>query len=107
MLSPARPQFHMEQAKLRASRRLREGRPRPVDTLVRTLHLAQDFGVDPDPPYAAFEKLGLLDLRDLQDNIHQLQVRSCACAQTRLLYLILRLSPGIADPDPPTRPSRS
>ena len=68
-------QFHMEQAKLRAGRRLREGRPRPIDNLVRTLHLASEYGVDADPPYATFDKLGLADLHELQDSIHQLQVR--------------------------------
>lgn len=67
-------QFHLEQAKLRAARRLREGRVKPIDNLVRTLHLASEYGVDPDPPYATFDKLGLMDLHELQDSIHLLQV---------------------------------
>ena len=72
-----RAQFHLEQAKLRAARRLREGRPRPVDTLLRMLHLTSEFGVAPEPPYAAFDKLGLGDLRDLAASVQELQ--ACLC----------------------------
>ena len=73
-------QFHLDQAKLRAARRLREGRARPIDQLVRLLHLADEFGVAPDAPHLVFDKLGLADARELEDAIEQLQVGTMTCA---------------------------
>ena len=51
-------QFHLDQAKLRAARRLREGRARPIDQLVRLLHLADEFGVAPRCPPPGVRQAG-------------------------------------------------
>lgn len=67
-------QFHLEQAKARSVRRLREGRARPIDTLARNLHLVDEFGVEFLEPTAVFQGLTLADLQQLKEDALQYQV---------------------------------
>ncbi|KAK9791828.1 hypothetical protein WJX73_003147 [Symbiochloris irregularis] len=62
-------EFHLEQAKQRAINRLREQRPKAIDLLARTIHLAEEFGIDAEPPYALFDRLTLTEIRDLARGI--------------------------------------
>lgn len=67
-------QFHLEQAKQRARARLREERPKPIDLLARTLHLAAEFGIEPEPPHSVFDRLTLTEIRELKRGILDFQV---------------------------------
>jgi Conserved mid region of cactin len=69
-------QFHLEQAKARSARRLREGRGRPIDSLARNLHLVDEFGVEFSEPTAVLQGLTLANLQQLKQDILQYQVPS-------------------------------
>lgn len=71
-------QFHLEQAKQRATNRLREQRPKAIDLLARTVHLAEEFGIDAEPPYALFDRLTLTEIRELARGIQDFKARSAA-----------------------------
>lgn len=66
-------EFHLEQAKQRARARLREERPKPIDLLARTLHLAAEFGIEPEPPHSVFDRLTLTEIRELKRGILDFQ----------------------------------
>ncbi|KAK9806113.1 hypothetical protein WJX72_002023 [[Myrmecia] bisecta] len=63
--------FHLEQAVKRAEHRLVDGRPEPIDLLVKNLHLADQFEVAPEPPYEVFHGLTLQEVRGLQEDIQE------------------------------------
>lgn len=66
-------QFHLENAKARARHRLKEGRAKPVDLLVRDLMLGSEFEVGAAPPYTVFQDLTLADATELQEDILEYQ----------------------------------
>eukprot|EP00884_Botryococcus_braunii_P020423 jgi/Botrbrau1/7064/Bobra.0165s0087.1 len=66
-------EFHLDQAKARSARRLREGRARPIDNLARNLHLVDEFGVEFEEPTAVLHGLTLADLQQLKQDILQYQ----------------------------------
>lgn len=55
----------------RSQQRLREGRPRPIDLLVKALHLTQEFDMDPGEPYHVFAGLLLREVKDLRRDIDE------------------------------------
>ena len=69
-------QFHLENAKARARHRLKEGRAKPVDFLVRDLMLGSEFEVGSEPPYSIFQGLTLSDATELEEDIMEYQARS-------------------------------
>lgn len=67
-------EFHLEQAKMRAKQRIRDGRPHPIDILTANLHLAEEFDVGADEPYKAFEGLSLQQVQELHASVMSMQV---------------------------------
>lgn len=68
-------QFHLEQAKARTQQRLREGRPKPIDAIVRNLYFPDDVDADAADPYEVAKSLTLPELRELADDVQDYQVR--------------------------------
>lgn len=68
-------QFHLDQAKMRSTQRLREGRGKPCDVVAKDLHLADLFDMEAAPPYAVFAGLTLMEMRELHEDIELWQVR--------------------------------
>ena len=68
-------QFHLEQAKARTQQRLREGRPKPIDIIVRNLYFPDDVDADGADPYEIAKSLTLPELRGLADDVQDYQVR--------------------------------
>lgn len=69
-------QFHLENAKARASQRLREGREKPIDLLARDILLGDSLPVGPDPPYKIFDAMPLSEVRDIREEILEYQANS-------------------------------
>jgi Conserved mid region of cactin len=67
-------QFHLEQAKARTQQRLREGRPKPIDVIVRNLYFPDDVDADGADPYEIAKSLTLPELRGLADDVQDYQV---------------------------------
>lgn len=67
-------QFHLENAKARASQRLREGREKPIDLLARDILLADSFPCGRDPPYMMFAAMPLSEVKDIREEIVEYQV---------------------------------
>lgn len=67
-------EFHLEQAKMRAKQRIRDGRPHPIDILTANLHLAEEFDVGADEPYKAFNGLSLQEVQELHASVMSMQV---------------------------------
>eukprot|EP01023_Acetabularia_acetabulum_P051193 TRINITY_DN5637_c0_g1_i2.p1 TRINITY_DN5637_c0_g1~~TRINITY_DN5637_c0_g1_i2.p1 ORF type:complete len:699 (-),score=138.29 TRINITY_DN5637_c0_g1_i2:132-2015(-) len=64
--------FHLSQAIDRASRRISEARQRPIDRLIRNLHLYKTMGVDEQDPSFIVDNLGRQELMQLGDDIKEL-----------------------------------
>lgn len=71
-------QFHLEQAKARTQQRLREGRPKPIDVIVRNLYFPDDMDADAADPYEVAKSLTLPELRELTDDVQNYQVNPLA-----------------------------
>ena len=69
------PQFHLDQALFRAKTRIKEGRAKPIDIAVTSLHLTAEFEPEQDPPYQLFEGLSLEDMQEFHHDILEFQVR--------------------------------
>jgi hypothetical protein len=54
-----------QNAKLRAEIRLRQGRPEPLDLIIKNLLLSDQFGMDSDPPHLTCSKLTLQKLEHM------------------------------------------
>ena len=67
-------QFHLENAKARATQRLREGREKPIDLLARDLMLGDTFPVGDAPPYLIFDDMPLSEVNDIREEILEYQV---------------------------------
>ncbi|KAK9837652.1 hypothetical protein WJX74_002230 [Apatococcus lobatus] len=65
--------FHLEQARERSERRLREGRPKPIDLVAHNLASNADADIDVPEPYEVFEGLALVDVRELHEDIQLFQ----------------------------------
>lgn len=67
-------QFHLEQAKARTQQRLGEGRPKPIDVIVRNLYFPDDVDADAADPYEVAKSLTLPELLELADDVQDYQV---------------------------------
>ena len=67
-------QFHLENAKARASQRLREDRAKPIDLLARDILLWDVFPVGEEPPYKMFDSMPLSEVKDIREEILEYQV---------------------------------
>lgn len=48
-------QFHFDQSKVRSEIRLREGRTKPIDVLLKNLNFSEDFDIEINEPYMVFK----------------------------------------------------
>ncbi|CAB3374237.1 Hypothetical predicted protein [Cloeon dipterum] len=63
-------QFHHEQARLRSTIRIQEGRAKPIDLLAKYVHSEEDIdAVEMHEPYAYLNGLAIQDLEDLIEDI--------------------------------------
>nr|CAD1819864.1 unnamed protein product [Ananas comosus var. bracteatus] len=57
-------EFHFDQSKVRSEIRLREGRTKPIDVLLKNLNFSEDFDIEINEPYMVFK-----EMEELQDDI--------------------------------------
>ncbi|PIA54878.1 hypothetical protein AQUCO_00901050v1 [Aquilegia coerulea] len=62
-------EFHFDQSKIRSEIRLREGRTKPIDVLVKHLNDSDDFDFEINEPYTVFKGLTVKELEELLDGI--------------------------------------
>eukprot|EP00124_Ichthyophonus_hoferi_P000620 Ihof_evm13s24 gene=Ihof_evmTU13s24 len=63
--------FHLEQARMRSTIRIQQGRAKPIDMLVKYISTDIDSpDIDIDEPYLAFDGLSVLDLEDLLADVN-------------------------------------
>lgn len=74
MICDVPAQFHLEQAKMRSQQRLREGRPKPIDTIVQNLYFPDDLDAEGADPYTVARELTLPELRELRADVQDYQV---------------------------------
>lgn len=48
-------QFHFDQSKVRSEIRLREGRTKPIDVLLKNLSFSDEFDIELNEPYLVFK----------------------------------------------------
>ena len=86
-------QFHLENAKARASQRIREDRAKPIDLLARDILLWELFPVGDEPPYKMFDSMPLSEVKDIREEILEYQVDfyTTIVIKTQLLWLHLGL----------------
>ena len=82
-------QFHLENAKARASQRMREDRAKPIDLLARDILLWDMFTVGEEPPYKMFDSMPLSEVRDIREEILEYQVNFQRHQQGQFLSLNL------------------
>ena len=75
------------QARERSERRLREGRPKPIDLVAHNLATNPDADIDVPEPYEVFEGLALVDVRELHEDIQLFQA-----SKSHLVPSVLSLS---------------
>ena len=59
---------------IQAERRLRDGRPTPIDLIAKNLHLTDEFEPDLVEPWRYFDGLMLDDTQELVDGMHDYKV---------------------------------
>ncbi|XP_048532180.1 cactin-like [Triticum urartu] len=62
-------EFHFDQSKFRSEIRLREGRTKPIDVLLKNLNFADEFDVELNEPYLVFKGLTVKEMEELHDDI--------------------------------------
>lgn len=62
-------EFHFDQSKVRTEIRLRQGRVKPIDVLIKQLEPSGDFDVEIDEPYVVFKGLGIKEMEELEEDI--------------------------------------
>ncbi|XP_020096133.1 cactin [Ananas comosus] len=62
-------EFHFDQSKVRSEIRLREGRTKPIDVLLKNLNFSEDFDIEINEPYMVFKGLTVKEMEELQDDI--------------------------------------
>ncbi|XP_049400882.1 cactin [Solanum stenotomum] len=62
-------EFHFDQSKVRTEIRLRQGRIKPIDVLIKQLEPSGDFDVEIDEPYVVFKGLAIKEMEELQEDI--------------------------------------
>ncbi|KAK3149043.1 hypothetical protein QOZ80_3AG0212200 [Eleusine coracana subsp. coracana] len=62
-------EFHFDQSKVRSEIRLREGRTKPIDVLLKNLNFSEEFDVELNEPYLVFKGLTVKEMEELRDDI--------------------------------------
>ncbi|XP_062212706.1 splicing factor Cactin-like [Phragmites australis] len=62
-------EFHFDQSKVRSEIRLREGRTKPIDVLLKNLNFSDEFDVELNEPYLVFKGLTVKEMEELRDDI--------------------------------------
>ncbi|KAG5582766.1 hypothetical protein H5410_053393 [Solanum commersonii] len=62
-------EFHFDQSKVRTEIRLRQGRVKPIDVLIKQLEPSGEFDVEIDEPYVVFKGLAIKEMEELQEDI--------------------------------------
>ncbi|KAL5219368.1 hypothetical protein ABZP36_020052 [Zizania latifolia] len=62
-------EFHFDQSKVRSEIRLREGRTKPIDVLLKNLNFTEEFDVELNEPYLVFKGLTVKEMEELRDDI--------------------------------------
>ncbi|KAJ8533896.1 hypothetical protein K7X08_007220 [Anisodus acutangulus] len=62
-------EFHFDQSKVRTEIRLKQGRVKPIDVLIKQLEPNGEFDVEINEPYVVFKGLGIKELEELQEDI--------------------------------------
>lgn len=62
-------EFHFDQSKVRSEIRLREGRVKPIDILIKHLNGSDDFDIEINEPYMVFKGLTVKEMEELRDDI--------------------------------------
>lgn len=62
-------EYHLANARVRAEIRLKEGRPEPFDLVLKNLFMAEEFGMDLEPPLALFKGMNAKKLADVARDV--------------------------------------
>ncbi|KAK4377602.1 hypothetical protein RND71_003898 [Anisodus tanguticus] len=62
-------EFHFDQSKVRTEIRLKQGRVKPIDVLIKQLEPNGEFDVGIDEPYVVFKGLGIKEMEELHEDI--------------------------------------
>ncbi|CAD6215012.1 unnamed protein product [Miscanthus lutarioriparius] len=62
-------EFHFDQSKVRSEIRLREGRTKPIDVLLKNLNFSDEFDIELNEPYLVFKGLTVKAMEELRDDI--------------------------------------
>ncbi|EER93274.1 cactin [Sorghum bicolor] len=62
-------EFHFDQSKVRSEIRLREGRTKPIDVLLKNLSFSDEFDIELNEPYLVFKGLTVKEMEELRDDI--------------------------------------
>ncbi|XP_066385873.1 splicing factor Cactin-like [Miscanthus floridulus] len=62
-------EFHFDQSKVRSEIRLREGRTKPIDVLLKNLNFSDGFDIELNEPYLVFKGLTVKEMKELRDDI--------------------------------------
>ncbi|KAJ1293182.1 hypothetical protein BS78_01G048300 [Paspalum vaginatum] len=62
-------EFHFDQSKVRSEIRLREGRTKPIDVLLKNLNFSDEFDIELNEPYLVFKGLTVKEMEELRDDI--------------------------------------
>lgn len=62
-------EFHLKQAQVRAIRRFKEGRPKPIDIITQNLYMLDEFDMDMREPYRMFDNLLMDEVQELYDDV--------------------------------------
>ncbi|XP_072957289.1 splicing factor Cactin [Typha angustifolia] len=62
-------EFHFDQSKIRSEIRLREGRMKPIDILLKNLKFSEDCDIELNEPYMVFKGLTAKEMEELQNDI--------------------------------------
>ncbi|XP_059296461.1 splicing factor Cactin-like [Lycium ferocissimum] len=62
-------EFHFDQSKVRTEIRLKQGRVKPIDVLIKQLEPNGEFDVEIEEPYVVFKGLGIKEMEELKEDI--------------------------------------
>jgi len=83
--------FHLEQSRVRAKIRIREGRAKPIDVLAKNLH-EDDMDVEITEPYKLFRGLQVKPLEELEKDIslHKIFIHNIYIYVYIYIYIYIR-----------------
>lgn len=62
-------EFHFDQSKVRSEIRLREGRTKPIDVLIKHVDPSHEFDIEINEPYMVFKGLNVNEMEELHEDI--------------------------------------